>query len=476
MWPGSLLGAGAPTAPALVAGERDRHVRRAARRVVAARGSSSSSCPARSVVVRGRPTRRVRDHVPGAPRAPGTCRCWPASTTPPSPRAGTPTAVVVAGGCDRAPATPTAARAPSRPRPADEHVGFDRFAEARAALAPQPRQQRPGDRRLPRPDAGRPRHHDAAAALLLRAVGPALPPRRRRRHRADRGLRRRPVLRGRDARRARSRTSPASRTRTSCSIGPGPTRCTSPSLRFMTQAGGRMAPERLRTWRERTAGWGVDLFVMYGQTEATARMAYLPPALAARHPGADRPADPRRPPRAAAGRRRGRRRRRARLPRPERHARLRHRRSATSRRGATLDELAHRRPRPLRRRRRRVRDRRSPVPLRQAVRPAHRPRRRRGEPRRRPASTPSRRATTTGSWCACPAATRTCDRRRRRGADRPAADGDRRSTPVTSRAAANGKVDYARLRRPQRRAAGDAPASGSRSVADVRDGARAAAT
>ncbi|RAM38976.1 AMP-binding protein [Arthrobacter globiformis] len=59
-----------------------------------------------------------------------------------------------------------------------------------------------------------------------------------------------------------------------------------PSLRYVTQAGGRLAPERVQSYAElgRRKGW--ELFVMYGQTEATARMAYLPPALAAEHPGA----------------------------------------------------------------------------------------------------------------------------------------------------------------------------------------------
>ncbi|MFJ5829082.1 AMP-binding protein [Streptomyces sp. NPDC093089] len=59
-----------------------------------------------------------------------------------------------------------------------------------------------------------------------------------------------------------------------------------PRLRYVTQAGGRLAPERVARYAElgRRRGW--DLFVMYGQTEATARMAYLPPALAATHPGA----------------------------------------------------------------------------------------------------------------------------------------------------------------------------------------------
>ena len=57
-----------------------------------------------------------------------------------------------------------------------------------------------------------------------------------------------------------------------------------PHLRRVTQAGGRLAPDEVRRWAEvgRRRGWGLS--VMYGQTEATARMAYLPPRLAARHP------------------------------------------------------------------------------------------------------------------------------------------------------------------------------------------------
>lgn len=59
-----------------------------------------------------------------------------------------------------------------------------------------------------------------------------------------------------------------------------------PDLRYATQAGGRMPPERVRQFAElgRRDGW--DLFVMYGQTEATARMAYLPPHLVLEHTGA----------------------------------------------------------------------------------------------------------------------------------------------------------------------------------------------
>lgn len=59
-----------------------------------------------------------------------------------------------------------------------------------------------------------------------------------------------------------------------------------PRLRTVTQAGGRLDPASVRRYAElgRRGGW--DFVVMYGQTEATARMAYLPPELAAAHPSA----------------------------------------------------------------------------------------------------------------------------------------------------------------------------------------------
>jgi acyl-CoA synthetase (AMP-forming)/AMP-acid ligase II len=59
-----------------------------------------------------------------------------------------------------------------------------------------------------------------------------------------------------------------------------------PRLRYVTQAGGRLAPEEVRRWAGIGARRGWRLVVMYGQTEATARMAYLPPELAAEAPGA----------------------------------------------------------------------------------------------------------------------------------------------------------------------------------------------
>lgn len=50
-----------------------------------------------------------------------------------------------------------------------------------------------------------------------------------------------------------------------------------PSLRQMQQAGGRLRPDLIS--RVTQAQPQADLFVMYGQTEATARLSYLPPAL-----------------------------------------------------------------------------------------------------------------------------------------------------------------------------------------------------
>ncbi len=57
-----------------------------------------------------------------------------------------------------------------------------------------------------------------------------------------------------------------------------------PALCRVTQAGGRMDPDRVRRYAELGQRRGWDLYVMYGQTEATARMACLPPELAVSHP------------------------------------------------------------------------------------------------------------------------------------------------------------------------------------------------
>ncbi len=59
-----------------------------------------------------------------------------------------------------------------------------------------------------------------------------------------------------------------------------------PTLRQVTQAGGRMAAERVRALATQGLREGWDLVVMYGQTEATARMAYLPPDRTLDRPGA----------------------------------------------------------------------------------------------------------------------------------------------------------------------------------------------
>jgi len=55
------------------------------------------------------------------------------------------------------------------------------------------------------------------------------------------------------------------------------TRMSLPSLRSMTQAGGHLPEALQKEFGEWAAGRGVRFYVMYGQTEATARMSYIPP-------------------------------------------------------------------------------------------------------------------------------------------------------------------------------------------------------
>lgn len=50
-----------------------------------------------------------------------------------------------------------------------------------------------------------------------------------------------------------------------------------PFLRTLTQAGGRLPPATVIDYAEWAKDRGVKFYVMYGQTEATARIAYLPP-------------------------------------------------------------------------------------------------------------------------------------------------------------------------------------------------------
>ena len=49
-----------------------------------------------------------------------------------------------------------------------------------------------------------------------------------------------------------------------------------PSLKTLTQAGGRMSPENSRDFATECGKKGIRFFTMYGQAEATARMSYLP--------------------------------------------------------------------------------------------------------------------------------------------------------------------------------------------------------
>ncbi|UKJ07213.1 AMP-binding protein [Solitalea lacus] len=51
-----------------------------------------------------------------------------------------------------------------------------------------------------------------------------------------------------------------------------------PSLRYFTQAGGRLSEDLIEKFYYYSISNTTQFFVMYGQTEATARMAFLPPA------------------------------------------------------------------------------------------------------------------------------------------------------------------------------------------------------
>ena len=57
------------------------------------------------------------------------------------------------------------------------------------------------------------------------------------------------------------------------------------SVRLLTQAGGALAPDHVRDLARWCADTGREFLVMYGQAEATARIAYLPAHLALSHAG-----------------------------------------------------------------------------------------------------------------------------------------------------------------------------------------------
>lgn len=58
-----------------------------------------------------------------------------------------------------------------------------------------------------------------------------------------------------------------------------------PAVRHMTQAGGRLDPEEIVWLGELARRTGRSAYIMYGQTEATARIAYLPPERVLDKPG-----------------------------------------------------------------------------------------------------------------------------------------------------------------------------------------------
>lgn len=59
---------------------------------------------------------------------------------------------------------------------------------------------------------------------------------------------------------------------------------TYPNLKHMTQAGGKLSSTLVRQFAEALSESGKSFYVMYGQTEATARMSYLSPELCCQFP------------------------------------------------------------------------------------------------------------------------------------------------------------------------------------------------
>ena len=56
------------------------------------------------------------------------------------------------------------------------------------------------------------------------------------------------------------------------------------SLRYMTQAGGKLAPKWVEKYSKQLAQSHKSFYVMYGQTEASPRISYLPPDMACNYP------------------------------------------------------------------------------------------------------------------------------------------------------------------------------------------------
>lgn len=59
-----------------------------------------------------------------------------------------------------------------------------------------------------------------------------------------------------------------------------------PKLKYCTQAGGKLSDDLVKHFSETLGDMGAKFYVMYGQTEASPRMAYLPPELALENPSA----------------------------------------------------------------------------------------------------------------------------------------------------------------------------------------------
>ena len=327
----ALLARGAPTAAALLEGDEvvtlrgaGRAGRASARRAGAVRRDRSSCSRHRTRSSSSRPTWRSSPAT--------TCHCSLASTPSSWQRRGPPMrwcdvdgdelhVVRLPGRAERELHPDLAlllSTSGSTGSPKLVRLSHDQRAE-----------QRRVDRHLPRTHGCRPSDHDTAPALLLRALGAALAPARRGKHRDADGVSRRPVLRRGhaaprgDERRRRAAHLRAPRTRrTRARARPIPALHDPGRGSTATRSGPGVAGPHAGVGRRPLHHVRAD-----GGDGAHG----IPPAgVGLPAPTGNRAADPGRRARGAPARRDARRRRGARVPRPQRHARLRDRRRRIS--------------------------------------------------------------------------------------------------------------------------------------------------
>ena len=199
-----------------------------------------------------------------------TRRCWPLTD---------PDVVVDADGVHD-PSSRQRPPAARRPRAAAVDLGQHRFTEAGAAVAQQSDRQRHRHRRISRHPANRQGGNHIADVVLLRPVGDSQPSAAWRGYHPHRSLGGRRRILGPVPPPAAAPHSPVCPTPSNCSTASASTPWTSPACATSPRPAAGCRPNVCADSPHSAQRKGWQLFVMYGATEATARMAYLPPELA----------------------------------------------------------------------------------------------------------------------------------------------------------------------------------------------------